>query len=62
MGVGVTLIAPGRVQTPFWGDSGRPDGLLLTAAQLAESIVWATRRPSGVNVNTVVVRPLGRPV
>ncbi|HEY0539672.1 MAG TPA: SDR family oxidoreductase [Actinoallomurus sp.] len=61
-GVGVTLIAPGRVETPFWGDAGVPDGLLLTAAQLAESIVWAIRRPSGVDVNTVVVRPLGQPV
>jgi NAD(P)-dependent dehydrogenase (short-subunit alcohol dehydrogenase family) len=37
-GVGVTLVAPGRVETPFWGDAGVPDGLLLTAAQLAESI------------------------
>jgi hypothetical protein len=34
----------------------------LADAQLAESIVWAIRRPSGVDVNTVVVRPLGQPV
>jgi NADP-dependent 3-hydroxy acid dehydrogenase YdfG len=61
-GVGVTLVAPGRVETPFWGDFGPPGGLLLTADQLAESIVWAIDRPSGVDVNTIVVRPVGQPV
>ncbi|GAA5012442.1 SDR family oxidoreductase [Streptomyces siamensis] len=62
-GVGVTLISPGRVETPFWDAYGSlPPGHLLTADQLAESIVWAMRQPSGVDVNTVVVRPVGQPV
>ncbi|GII82127.1 oxidoreductase [Sphaerisporangium siamense] len=62
-GVGVTLIAPGRVETPFWdGLGGPPEGSLLTAAQLAESIVWAITQPRGVDVNTVVIRPIGQPV
>ncbi|AVZ71681.1 short-chain dehydrogenase [Streptomyces lunaelactis] len=62
-GVGVTLIAPGRVETPFWDSMGsQPPGILLTADQLAESIVWAIGQPSGVDVNTVVVRPIGQPV
>ncbi|MFP3988220.1 SDR family NAD(P)-dependent oxidoreductase [Streptomyces sp. E11-3] len=62
-GVGVTLIAPGRVETPFWDGLGHlPDGLLLTADQLADSLVWAINQPSGVDVNTVVVRPVGQPV
>jgi NADP-dependent 3-hydroxy acid dehydrogenase YdfG len=61
-GVGVTLISPGRVETPFWDSNGSlPPGHLLTADQLAESIVWAIGQPSGVEVNTVVVRPIGRP-
>lgn len=61
-GVGVTLISPGRVETPFWDSNGSlPPGRLLTADQLAESIVWAIRRPEGVDVNTVVVRPIGQP-
>ncbi|MEU6143731.1 SDR family NAD(P)-dependent oxidoreductase [Streptomyces sp. NPDC047081] len=60
-GIGVTLIAPGRVETPFWDGNGLPPGHLLTADQLAESIVWAIRRPEGVDVNTVVVRPIGQP-
>ncbi|MDN0198445.1 SDR family NAD(P)-dependent oxidoreductase [Streptomyces sp. S.PNR 29] len=61
-GVGVTLIAPGRVETPFWDSYGSlPPGHLLTADQLADSIVWAIRQPAGVDVNTVVVRPIGQP-
>jgi len=62
-GVGVTLVAPGRVETPFWDNYGSlPPGHLLTADQLADSIVWAIRQPEGVDVNTVVVRPIGQPV
>ncbi|WP_371575115.1 SDR family oxidoreductase [Streptomyces sp. NBC_01314] len=62
-GVGVTLIAPGRVETPFWDAYGSlPPGHLLTADQIADSVVWAIRQPAGVDVNTVVVRPIGQPV
>ncbi|MFF4833705.1 SDR family oxidoreductase [Streptomyces sp. NPDC001315] len=61
-GVGVTLVAPGRVETPFWdGNGSLPPGRLLTADQIADSVVWAVRQPDGVDVNTVVVRPLGQP-
>ncbi|REK87113.1 SDR family NAD(P)-dependent oxidoreductase [Streptomyces inhibens] len=62
-GVGVTLIAPGRVETPFWeGMGGLPEGNLLTADQVADSLVWAIRQPSGVDVNNVIIRPIGQPV
>ncbi|MFC9113720.1 MULTISPECIES: SDR family oxidoreductase [Streptomyces] len=61
-GIGVTLIAPGRVETPFWdGGDGLPPGNLLTAGQIADSVVWALGQPEGVDVNTVVVRPVGQP-
>ncbi|ANS69193.1 dehydrogenase [Streptomyces lincolnensis] len=61
-GVGVTLIAPGRVETPFWDSYGSlPPGHLLTADQIAASVVWAMEQPEGVDVNTVVVRPVGQP-
>lgn len=61
-GIGVTHIAPGRVETPFWDAYGSlPPGHLLTADQIADSVVWAVRQPDGVDVNTVVVRPLGQP-
>ena len=59
-GIGVTLTAPGRVGTPFWDNHGGvPDGHDLTATQLADSIVWTLGQPTGVDVNTVVVRPIG---
>lgn len=62
-GVGVTLVAPGRVETPFWDGYGSlPPGHLLTADQIADSVVWAVRQPEGVDINTVVVRPIGQPV
>jgi NADP-dependent 3-hydroxy acid dehydrogenase YdfG len=61
-GIGVTLIAPGRVATPFWDTNGGPPaGGLLTADQIADAIVWAISQPSGVDVNTVIVRPIGQP-
>ncbi|MEV5386743.1 SDR family oxidoreductase [Streptomyces sp. NPDC052721] len=61
-GIGVTLVAPGRVETPFWDGYGSlPPGHLLTAGQIADSVVWAIRQPAGVDVNTVVIRPLGQP-
>ncbi|MEU9478865.1 SDR family oxidoreductase [Streptomyces sp. NPDC048191] len=62
LGIGVTLVAPGRVETPFWDGLGSlPPGHLLTADQIADSVVWAIGQPTGVDVNTVVVRPLGQP-
>jgi NAD(P)-dependent dehydrogenase (short-subunit alcohol dehydrogenase family) len=37
-GVGVTLIAPGRVETPFWDAlGGVPGGRMLTAGQVADA-------------------------
>jgi NADP-dependent 3-hydroxy acid dehydrogenase YdfG len=62
-GVGVTLVAPGRVDTPFWDiHGGPPDGGNLTADQVADSIVWALSQPPGVDVNTLTIRPSGSPV
>ncbi|GAA2520678.1 SDR family oxidoreductase [Winogradskya humida] len=62
-GVGVTLLAPGRVDTEFWEPvGGAPQGLNLTAEQLAESVLWAISQPKGVDVNTVVIRPIGQSV
>lgn len=63
-GVGVTLIAPGRVDTDFWDgrDEGVPEGFNLSGDHIADSIAWAINQPSGVDINTVVVRPIGQPV
>jgi NADP-dependent 3-hydroxy acid dehydrogenase YdfG len=59
-GVGVTLVAPGRVETPFWGEDGPPAGRLLTPDQVADAIVWALSQPPGVDVNTLLIRPVGQ--
>lgn len=65
-GIGVTMVAPGRVDTPFWDrrrDGGGPlEGPVLTAEDIARSIVWALGQPAGVDVNTVVIRPTGQAV
>ncbi|MFJ6509987.1 SDR family oxidoreductase [Streptomyces sp. NPDC091406] len=63
-GVGVTLVAPGRVETAFWDVAGGAPqgGINLTAEQIADSVVWAVNQPSGVDINSVVVRPVGQAV
>jgi NADP-dependent 3-hydroxy acid dehydrogenase YdfG len=62
-GVGVTLINPGAVETNFFdADGGPPDRAMLTADQLASCIVWVINQPTGVDINTVTVRPLGSPL
>ncbi|MGK5627451.1 SDR family oxidoreductase [Streptomyces sp. URMC 123] len=62
-GVGVTLVASGRVETAFWDAAGgAPEDLNLTADQIADSVVWAIRQPTEVDVNTVVIRPVGQTV
>jgi hypothetical protein len=56
------LINPGRVATPFWDPyGGPPEGALLTAEAVADTIAWAIGQPPGVDVNTVTVRPVGAP-
>ncbi|MFD7334690.1 SDR family oxidoreductase [Streptomyces violascens] len=62
-GVGVTLVAPGRVDSPFWESHSMgavPDGPAMTPDNVAEAIVWALAQPAGVEVNQVVVRPTGQ--
>ncbi|MEU9096174.1 SDR family oxidoreductase [Streptomyces sp. NPDC048361] len=62
-GVGVTLIAPGRVDTPFWSSHPTgvvPGGPAMTPDHIAEAIVWALAQPAGVEVNQVVIRPTGQ--
>jgi NADP-dependent 3-hydroxy acid dehydrogenase YdfG len=60
--VGVTLVAPGVVETPFWDERGGPPEAApaLTAEQVAATILFAVNQPEGVDVNQVVVRPTGQ--
>lgn len=61
-GVGVTLVAPGVVDTPFWDErGGSPKAApALTAEHVANAILFAVNQPEGVDVNQVVVRPAGQ--
>ncbi|MBO2451031.1 SDR family NAD(P)-dependent oxidoreductase [Actinomadura barringtoniae] len=61
-GVGVTMVAPGRVETPFWDsrEGGIPDGPFMTADTVAAAIEYALSQPAGVEINSVVVRPTGQ--
>jgi len=36
-------------------------GPVLTADDIARAVAWALAQPAGVDVNTVVVRPVGQP-
>ncbi|MBS2537101.1 SDR family oxidoreductase [Catenulispora sp. NF23] len=60
--VGVTLIAPGVVDTPFWDErGGTPQAApALTPEQIANAILFAVNQPEGVDVNQLVVRPTGQ--
>lgn len=63
----ITEIAPGLVETEFSlvrfaGDAERAAGVYrgldpLTAADVADCILWAATRPSHVNIDEIVVRP-----
>jgi NADP-dependent 3-hydroxy acid dehydrogenase YdfG len=59
-GIGVTLVAPGRVDTPFW--PGSVTGPALSAEDIAGTIEWVLAQPPGVEINTLVVRPSGQAV
>lgn len=61
-GVGVTLINPGATETSFFDADGGPPDRAMLADHIADSIVWAINQPSGVDVNTLTVRPSGSPV
>ncbi|MFJ9696357.1 SDR family oxidoreductase [Kitasatospora sp. NPDC101183] len=61
-GIGVTVVAPGVVDTPFWSErGGTPEATpVLTAEQIADTIVFAVNQPEGVTVNQLTVRPTGQ--
>ncbi|WP_455360080.1 SDR family oxidoreductase [Streptomyces sp. SYSU K21746] len=61
-GVGVTLVAPGIVDTPFWDKRGGcPEAApAMSAEQIAEVILFAINQPEGVDINHLTMRPVGQ--
>nr|MBA2440016.1 short-chain dehydrogenase [Thermoleophilaceae bacterium] len=55
----VTLIEPGMVDTPFFDD--RPSGA-LELDDIARAITYALSQPAHVDVNEILVRPVGQAV
>lgn len=60
-GIGVTTIAPGKVDTPFWDSYGHgPTGPLLTDDDVARAITWTLDQPPNITIGTLVIRPTGQ--
>ncbi len=53
-GVRVTLIEPGKVDTPFF--DARPEGA-LQPEDIARAVMYAVSQPAHVDVNEILVRP-----
>lgn len=58
-GVRVTLIAPGMIDTPFW--RGAPPPTTIGPEPIADAVMYALNQPKNVDINTIVVRPIGQP-
>jgi NADP-dependent 3-hydroxy acid dehydrogenase YdfG len=60
-GIGVTLVSPGAVETAFSDPVGglEPGRPRISADQLAATIVFALTQPAEVDLNTLIVRPVG---
>ena len=56
--VRVTLVEPGRVDTPFW--RVRPDEPMVFAEDVARAVIFAVSQPPHVDVSEVLVRPVGQ--
>jgi NADP-dependent 3-hydroxy acid dehydrogenase YdfG len=57
--VKVTLIEPGIVDTPFW-DEGTNFESALTAYDVASTVMFAIQQPDHVDINEILIRPLGQ--
>ncbi|MGW2706692.1 SDR family oxidoreductase [Streptomyces sp. NPDC001340] len=60
-GVGVTLVAPGKVDTPFWDNrGGLPEGPAMSSDDVAACILFALNQPPGMDINHLQMRPIGQ--
>ncbi|WP_444960295.1 SDR family oxidoreductase [Nocardiopsis sp. M1B1] len=59
-GVGVTVVNPGMIDTAFWHGQAPP--IAMSPDAVAETIAFTLDQPTGVDLNTVTIRPIGQPV
>lgn len=57
-GVRVTLVEPGKTDTPFW--QVRPDDPMIQAEDIARAVMFAVSQPPHVDVCEILVRPTGQ--
>jgi NADP-dependent 3-hydroxy acid dehydrogenase YdfG len=58
IGIKVTLIEPGMVDTPFFDN--RPSGA-LEPDDIARAVMFALTQPPHVDVNEILIRPIHQP-
>jgi NADP-dependent 3-hydroxy acid dehydrogenase YdfG len=56
----VTVIEPGMVDTPFF--ENRPGSWALRDTDIADAVKWAIGTPPSVDVNEILIRPVGQAV
>jgi serine 3-dehydrogenase len=59
-GVRVTMVEPGMVDTPLW--PRRPEAPLLDPDDVARAVLWAVQQPAHVDVNEILLRPIGQAI
>lgn len=57
--VRVSAIHPGRIDTPWWPTGAVPPA--LDANSVAGAVHWVLSQPRDVDINEIVMRPLGQP-
>jgi NAD(P)-dependent dehydrogenase (short-subunit alcohol dehydrogenase family) len=64
--VGITLLTPGGMQTPFFDGRSEqyrppPDARLADPADIAAAVVWVLARPAGIEVKELVIAAPSEP-
>ena len=61
-GIRVTLLNPGIVDTPFWDNLQKPElPKALEPDDVARAVIYAVSQPQHVEVNEILIRPIGQP-